>query len=749
MSNRRLTRASTLLLLLVVCSGSAGMVMVDGVGNPARPTARMAEQGGRFQEAMEAGHDAFRRMAFDAARASFRRASRISRRDPLPHVWLGRCDLSQPPEAFAREEQLENALDHLERALDLDPAVREGRYWKARALTRRGGSRNRAEALRLFDGLVDEDPLFEDVMHRLLAAHAAERSLPDYLEELRAAALNTTDDPVLIFRYADALRMSGNFGRAEAMLRSLRERYRDFAPGWVNFIHAVTLFEMEEVEDGTIRYLDAISFMTNTAVARAMWEDAIWIADLGEMTRIRRLETIEEYATFLRGFWKKRDPTKTTVDNDVIATHYERLKVAEQSYLLAGVRAIWNNPDAMGWLHLPPTYDIEAAFNDMGLIYIRWGEPDNSGWTHEIEVDNMAWKYDEKSTRPEMIFLFEKHSLGGDWRFVPTPRPGEHAAALVDLDPKFGMFLRGSDQQSISFMVEEANQALRVGLTQSGHLPEIEAEMLTIFNDEASFKASAGLTRYEAYWAFPVAELVTQQTLAAGEAVVTVNISLFASEFREVYRNSRQMRIPIGPGVTPDMIAIDQEVMTVPPGNYLLALDFSDADGTRRQIQDIQTIVKSFPEEDLTISDVEIAFTIAQGEIGRFAKGGVTVTPLPTRTYQLNQPVLIYFGINGLRKDEFGATRYRISYRIDPGAGERGSFGRIRIGGREATRQQAGGVETELEEEFGILNDVVKTLAISLTDSSFKTYRLRITVEDLVAGTRSVRQTFFYVNQAR
>ncbi len=744
-----MTRASTLLLLLVVCSGSAGMAMVEGVGDPARSAARTAEQGDRFQEAMEAGHDAFVRMGFDAARASFRRASRISRRDPLPHVWLGRCDLSQPPEAFAREEQLRNGLDHLERALDLDPTVVEGRYWKARALTRLGGNRNRAEALRLYEGLVDEDPLYEDVMHRLLAAHAEARSLPDYLEELRESALNTTDDPSLTFRYADALRMSGNFGRAEAMLRSLRERYRDFAPGWVNFIHAMTLFEMGEAEEGTIRYLDAISFMTDPAVARAMWEDAIWIADLTEMTRIRRLESIEDYATFLRGFWKKKDPTKTTVDNEVIAIHYERLKDAEQHYLLAGVRAIWNNPDTQGWLRLPPTYDIEAPFNDMGMIYIRWGESDNKGWTHEIEVDNMTWKYDEKGQRPEMIFLFEKHSLGGDWRFVPTPRPGEHAAALVDLDPKFGMFLRGADQQQISFMVEDANQALRVGLTQSGHMPEIEAEMLTVYNDEASFKAPGGLTRYEAYWAFPVAELVTQQTLAAGEAVVTVNISLFTSEFREVHRNSRQMRVPIGPGVTPDMIAIDQEVMTVAPGNYTLALDFSDTDGSRRQIQEIPTIIKNFPEGDLTISDVEIAFTIAQGEVGRFGKGGVTVTPLPTRVYQLNQPVLIYFGINGLQKDEFGATRYRIFYRIDPGAGESGSLGRIRIGGREATRQQAGGVETELEEEFGIYNDVVKTLAITIEDSSFKTYRLRITVEDLVAGTRFVRQTFFYVNRTR
>ncbi len=638
----------------------------------------------------------------------------------------------------------------MERALEVDPASREGRYWKARTLTRLGGNRNLNEALELFEGLVEDDPLYEDVMRRLLGAHAEQGSLPDYVGVLEAAARATTSDPVLTFRYADALRLSGNTSRAEAMLRGLRERYRDFAPGWVDYTLALTLFEMGEVEDGTTRYLDAITFMKYPAVARAMWEDAIWAANLTQMARFRRVETVEDYANFLRGFWKEKDPTKTTVDNEVIAIHYDRLRVAEQNHLMAGFRAVWNNPDDQGWLHLPPTYDIEAPFNDMGLIYIRWGEADEVAFTHEIEIDNMSWMYEEKGQRPRMIFHFEQHPLGGGWRFVPTPGPGEYAASRVSMDPKFGMLLYGVDQQSLSFLVEDANQDLRVGLTQSGYIPEIEVEPLTIYNDEASFKAPDGMTRYEAYWAFPVIELITQKTLDEGEAIVTVNISLFTSDFQqEVYRNTRQMRVPIGPGVGPDMISIDQEVMTVAPGNYTLALSFSDQEGFRRQDQEIPIIVRNYPEEGLHISDVEIAFTVVEGEQGRFAKGGYMVTPLPTRVYQQNQPVLIYFGIYGLRKDEYGATRYRTSYRIDPGAGEQGSLGRVRIGGRTATRQQAGGVEVVLDEESGIFNDVVETMAISLEDSSFRMYRLRITVEDLVAGTRTVSQTFFRVNRVR
>ena len=35
----------------------------------------------------------------------------------------------------------------------------------------------------------------------------------------------------------------------------------------------------------------------------------------------------------MRGFWKKRDPTKTTLENERIAVHYERLADCWEHYV--------------------------------------------------------------------------------------------------------------------------------------------------------------------------------------------------------------------------------------------------------------------------------------------------------------------------------------------------------------------------------------------------------------------------------
>lgn len=704
------------------------------------------EQSDTKMAAIEEGRNALMIPSFDAAREAFHRASRIDPDDPIPHIWLARCDFLQPPDRFDHESRLIRALDELEDALRLDPDNREARYWKGRVLTRLGRARNWAEAKELYNGLVEEDPHYQDVMRRLLEAHVNHGTLPAYIAELENSARSNLDDPVLTYRYAEALRQSGSLGRAEAMLRGLQRRFLDFSPGWVNYSLALTMFEQEQYEVGTDFYLDAVTFMNNPSVAGAMWEDCYMIANLVEMSRYRRAETVEDFRDFFRAFWKSRDPTKSTVDNERIGVHYERLQVATRHYLLSGVRAPWNDPDKDGLLRFPPTYDVESPFNDMGIVYIRHGEPDDTAHFHDVPVENMSWKYEAKGQRPEMIVHFEQHSLGGGWRFVAAPGPGEYALSRTSLDPKFGALVRGADIQSLSWLLADANNDLQEALTQDTYVPEIDAIPLTVFNDEASFKSVEGRSRYEAYWAIPVGELLSPAVLERGEALINVNITLFTMDFREVYKNERTFPLPLPPGTDPGNITIDQEVMAVPPGRYTMVLHITEELGKAMQIQEIPVVVRAFPEGELSISDVEIASRIEEGEIGYFAKSGYTVIPLPTRVYQAGQPVLIYFDIYGLAKDEYGATRYRISYRLEPGGGEQGSIGRVTIGGRQGRRQETGGVEVILEEESGILNDVHRRLAIDLEESSFRTYRLMVTVEDLVAETRAVQRTFFHVN---
>ncbi len=705
----------------------------------------LQQQENEKKAAIAEGRAALALPNFKSARDAFRRAIRIDRDDPIPRVWLGRTYFMERPDPLDRQAGFERALREIDRALRVDEACQDARYWKGRVLMRLGGRGNLIEARELFEGLVEEDPYYDDSIKRLQELHVELGTLSTYLEELKAAAIADPNDPMATYRYAEALRQSGESGLAEALLLRLRESHRDFLPGRVNYSLALISFEREEYQDGTGYYLDAVAFMQNPVPARMMWEDVYLIARLDEMRRFREAETVEDFRDFFRSFWKRRDPTKTTVDNETIGVHYERLKICWKEYRMTGVRAAWNDPDTSKLLRLPPTFDLESPFNDMGLIFLRHGEPDDRAWSHDVAVDNMSWKYEAKGQRPEMILHFEKHKLGGSWRFVPTPGPGQYAISRTSLDPKYGALQYGMDQQAVMRLAQDANTDLREALTQDTHIPEFDVIPLTVLNDEATFKAAGGMSRYEAYWAIPLMELMSEEVAAQGAVDIGVNVSLFTRDYTEVYRNQRVERVPIPRGTPSDAMTVDQEVMVVRPGDYILALQISESTGNKMQIQEIPVTVPAYPDNELKISSIEIALNIMEGESGRFSKPGYTVWPLPTRAYQEGRPAQIYFDIYGLAKDEIHATRYLVSYQLDPGTGESGTLGRISIAGLLGQRQTTGGVVVTGEEESGISSEVHKVLTIELGGSSFRTYRLTITVEDLVSGRRTTRRTFFRI----
>jgi hypothetical protein len=301
------------------------------------------------------------------------------------------------------------------------------------------------------------------------------------------------------------------------------------------------------------------------------------------------------------------------------------------------------------------------------------------------------------------------------------------------------------DQQAVMMLAQDTNTDLREALTRDTHIPEFDVTPLTIYNDEATFKAAGGMSRYEAYWAIPLMELMSDEVAMQGWVEIGVNVSLFTRQYMEVYKNERVERVQIPRGTPSDAMTVDQEVMVVSPGDYVLALQISESTGNKLQIQEIPVTIPAYPEDELEISSIEIALNIIEGERGRFSKPGYTVWPLPTRAYQEGQPAQIYFDIYGLAKDEINATRYRVSYQLDPGTGEVGTLGRISIAGLLGQRQTTGGVRITGEEESGISAEVHKVLTIDLGGSSFKTYRLTITVEDLVSGRRTTRRTFFRI----
>jgi GWxTD domain-containing protein len=78
------------------------------------------------------------------------------------------------------------------------------------------------------------------------------------------------------------------------------------------------------------------------------------IADPDEQDEMSKIKTEEDRRAFWERFWKRRDPSPDTPENEAMVEFYRRVQYANQHFSVG----------TPGWK------------TDMGHIYIKYGEPD-------------------------------------------------------------------------------------------------------------------------------------------------------------------------------------------------------------------------------------------------------------------------------------------------------------------------------------------------------------------------------------
>ena len=128
--------------------------------------------------------------------------------------------------------------------------------------------------------------------------------------------------------------------------------------------------------------------------ARGSLEVLRYIAQNWEVDEISRLTTEPERAEYWEVFWKRRDPTPDTPQNEAQDDFYKRVQYANQHFGVSGA----------GWK------------TDMGRVYIKYGPPD--------EVDRRPFNFDRP---PEEIWYYYRDR----WTFVFVDRDGFGRYELV------------------------------------------------------------------------------------------------------------------------------------------------------------------------------------------------------------------------------------------------------------------------------------------------------------------------------
>ncbi len=129
-------------------------------------------------------------------------------------------------------------------------------------------------------------------------------------------------------------------------------------------------------------------------------DQLVYIASQSEMDYIKDAKTKEDKSRRYIEFWKKKDPSPSTEENEVFNEYYRRIEYANQQF----------------------SHYVKGWKTDRGMVFILLGAPNNVD-RHPFDVDSKPyeiWQYYQMNKQ----FVFIDENGFGDYRLI-TPLYGD------------------------------------------------------------------------------------------------------------------------------------------------------------------------------------------------------------------------------------------------------------------------------------------------------------------------------------
>lgn len=320
----------------------------------------------------------------------------------------------------------------------------------------------------------------------------------------------------------------------------------------------------------------------------------------------------------LRRFWTGRDPLFLTPGNERMLEHCRRVAYANLRFA-------------------DPDRGVEGWETDRGQVYIRYGHPD----ARNIYLDRMNY-----------VLLRERWSYPGF--SVTFERLGEKNWEVLQIA------IRGSVRSKYKDLV--------------ARIPEYYSDPYWLKRYDApfeiaQFRGENGKTRVEVYYAL-AGEHVAHREVSSGIQAVELKqgLFLFDAGWKEVRKTISPIhRMPwIEGNAVRDGYLFWGERLSMDPGTYHLSVETEDLSrqslGTFRESLQIG----GFGRDRLEISDLLLAQRVVEHDDRPFGRDRYMVLPNPLKQCQRDASMSFYFEVYNLKRDEFGATSYRITYQTRP-----------------------------------------------------------------------------------
>ncbi len=427
---------------------------------------------------------------------------------------------------------------------------------------------------------------------------------------------------------------------------------------------------------------------------RDLYEDVTLLLSSKEFETFRMIRG-EEKRAFTNLFWRKIDPTPTTLVNERRLEHYRRVNYAIQNFS-----------------------EGRIPFDARGDVYIRFGHPDHRSWSDHLVFETNAKVIRVKNRLMDLAgqalheiapttSLQAESSYGSNTVLRVTPEvrglpifPMPHQGALfrdgASLNYKWETWIYAHIGEGIEVtfldalgnfdfqfpqppidspnrllwqhLAPEAVVARVVNRTPSVYHYPYPGDPMPLLMSVADFRGNGRDTRLDAFIGIPWTALKTQKRGTQISASVNRMWVLFDAQGTEIARDSLNTRATQPETVDdPGVLWVDQVTTEVKPGHYLMAVRVSDPASGKLQIHRQLVDVEAYNAPTLMVSDLVVAGKIATIEArtkGKFIRDELEVLPLPSHTFAPEQPVYLYYKVYNLFRDDTGQTHYRVDYAV-------------------------------------------------------------------------------------
>ncbi len=380
---------------------------------------------------------------------------------------------------------------------------------------------------------------------------------------------------------------------------------------------------LEKYEFALAEYERAKSLMSESEWA--LLENIENILSPAQVNEFQHKNTAEKNR-FVKRFWNKKEPFFLSEVNERKLEHFSRL---------AYVNLRFSKPDK----------NIEGWQTDRGKVFIRFGMPEYryrtrpyigemmSGTRNPLVHSRELWLY------PDFEFKFEDEYLSGNYKLA------RH------IEPEF-------DYQLIyDEMIEEEPDYYQV-------FPD--SMLFEVPLDIVAFKGEQGKTALEFCYAIPVSDVFPRYAELI-DLEIKKGLFLFDSEWNPIHQLKAEVVVDQNRmfeiAGQPYFLYHDAAVST--PGQYNYALEFEDAISGKRSVNHQEVEVDTFSVDQLQMSDVLFAKKIQPLYTALSVKRtDFEIYPNPLRSFNVSEPVAIFYEIYNLQKNQDGDTRFSIEYQI-------------------------------------------------------------------------------------